>query len=74
MGRQKAISNVCAHAGGPLDEGELNGDVVTCPWHGSRFHVDSGRVAEGPSKFDQLTLKVREQDGQVQVKLAQPLR
>jgi nitrite reductase/ring-hydroxylating ferredoxin subunit/uncharacterized membrane protein len=73
QGKLVAISNVCAHAGGPLDEGELNGGVVTCPWHGSRFHVDSGRVIEGPSTFDQPALRVRETDGQVQVKLAQPL-
>lgn len=73
QGKLQAISNVCAHAGGPLDEGELNEGVVTCPWHGSRFHVDSGRVVEGPSTFDQPALRVREQDGQVQVKLAQPL-
>ncbi|HEY6582535.1 MAG TPA: Rieske (2Fe-2S) protein [Rubrobacter sp.] len=30
-----AIGNVCTHAGGPLDEGERAGDVMTCPWHGS---------------------------------------
>ena len=27
----------CTHEGGPLSEGELNGKVVTCPWHGSRL-------------------------------------
>ena len=29
----------CTHAGAPLAEGELNGDILTCPWHGSRFNI-----------------------------------
>jgi len=29
-----ALDNTCAHRGGPLGEGELDGEVVTCPWHG----------------------------------------
>src|SRR5438094_5487825 len=28
-----AMGAVCAHAGGPLEQGKLEGDVVTCPWH-----------------------------------------
>ena len=28
-----AVDNTCAHRGGPLGEGELEGEVVTCPWH-----------------------------------------
>lgn len=28
-----AIENTCLHQGGPVGEGELAGDVVTCPWH-----------------------------------------
>jgi len=37
-----AISNTCPHRGGPLGEGFLEGDVVTCPWHGWRFNVKTG--------------------------------
>ena len=29
-----ALDNTCAHRGGPLGEGELDGEVVTCPWQG----------------------------------------
>ena len=29
-----AIADTCTHRGGPLSEGTLEGDVVTCPWHG----------------------------------------
>ncbi|HEX6489510.1 MAG TPA: Rieske 2Fe-2S domain-containing protein [Candidatus Dormibacteraeota bacterium] len=72
QGELCAIGAVCSHAGGPLDEGELNGDTVTCPWHGSRFSVCSGRVEGGPATFDQPGFLVREQDGKVEVRLAQP--
>lgn len=37
-----AISGICPHRGGPLGEGELEGTVVTCPWHGWRFDVTTG--------------------------------
>lgn len=68
-----AIANTCSHAGGPLNEGSLDGDVVTCPWHGSRFCVRDGRVAGGPATFAQPALTVRESDGKLAVKLSQPL-
>ena len=73
MGLLHAIGAVCSHAGGPLDEGKLEGDVVTCPWHGSRFSCDDGRVLDGPATFDQPPLLVRERGGIVEVKLAHPL-
>ena len=37
-----AINDTCAHRGGPLGEGELDGNTVTCPWHGWRYDVTSG--------------------------------
>jgi nitrite reductase/ring-hydroxylating ferredoxin subunit/uncharacterized membrane protein len=68
-----AIGAVCCHAGGPLDEGKLDGDVVTCPWHYSRFRFSDGHVVGGPATFDQPPLIVRERGGAVEVKLAHPL-
>ena len=37
-----AIDNSCAHRGGPLGDGRLNGTIVTCPWHGYRYDVRTG--------------------------------
>lgn len=48
-GQFSCIDARCTHIGGPLAEGELSGDVITCPWHGSRFNVKSGVVLEGPA-------------------------
>ena len=43
-----AIDNTCPHAGGPLGEGQLDGCVVECPWHGWRFNVQTGTRPENP--------------------------
>lgn len=40
----------CTHAGAPLAEGELDGEILTCPWHGSRFNITNGAVIKGPAK------------------------
>ncbi len=44
-----AIGDTCTHSGGPLSEGELDGDVVTCPWHGAQFDVKTGEVTGPPA-------------------------
>ena len=41
-GKFYAISDVCTHDGGPLVEGELDGDWIICPRHGARFNVKTG--------------------------------
>ncbi len=64
-GKLYAMSATCSHAGGPLDEGKLDGDIVTCPWHGSRFCVRDGSVLGGPATFSQPAWKVEERDGRV---------
>ena len=38
-----AIDNLCPHEGGPLGDGELDGAIVTCPWHGWQFDVTTGK-------------------------------
>jgi 3-phenylpropionate/trans-cinnamate dioxygenase ferredoxin component len=43
-GRYYAVANNCTHRGGNLSQGTLQGTVVTCPWHHSRFDVRDGRV------------------------------
>jgi len=48
-GKFSVINNVCLHRGGPLGEGELNGQVVTCPWHGWQYDVTTGKLAANPA-------------------------
>jgi nitrite reductase/ring-hydroxylating ferredoxin subunit len=65
-----AIAATCSHAGGPLDEGEREGDTVICPWHGSRFDLCSGAVEGGPAVFPQPRYEARERAGKVEIRIA----
>ncbi|HYL61491.1 MAG TPA: Rieske 2Fe-2S domain-containing protein [Candidatus Methylomirabilis sp.] len=48
-GKFFAINSVCLHHGGPLGEGELEGKMVTCPWHGWQYDVTTGKLVQQPS-------------------------
>jgi nitrite reductase/ring-hydroxylating ferredoxin subunit/uncharacterized membrane protein len=62
-----AIANTCSHFGGPLAEGERDGDIVVCPWHGSRFDVCTGKVRGGPAVFPQPRFQCRARNGKIEV-------
>ena len=36
------LQGTCPHAGGPLGQGNLNGALLTCPWHGWEFDCRTG--------------------------------
>ncbi|UWF78699.1 Rieske 2Fe-2S domain-containing protein [Microbacterium neungamense] len=70
-GSLNAISAVCSHAGGPLEEGSLDADgCVTCPWLGSRFFLEDGSVQRGPASVPQPRWKLRVEGGRVRVRSA----
>jgi nitrite reductase (NADH) small subunit len=48
-GKFYAINNTCLHRGGPLGQGELDGKIVTCPWHGWQYDVTTGKLATNPA-------------------------
>ena len=48
-GKVFCLDGRCSHAGAPLSEGTLNGEVLTCPWHYSQFNITSGEVLGGPA-------------------------
>lgn len=58
-----ALHAVCAHAGGPLDQGTIVDGCVQCPWHASRFRLSDGLVRQGPAVYDQPSYEVRAADG-----------
>jgi 3-phenylpropionate/trans-cinnamate dioxygenase ferredoxin subunit len=47
-GNYYAIANRCTHARGDLSKGSLEGNIVTCPRHGAKFDVTTGKVVSGP--------------------------
>lgn len=59
-----ATHDSCTHAGGPLSEGELEGNTIICPWHGSCFDVRDGQVMCGPAEEPVKTFRVI-QEGEI---------
>jgi nitrite reductase (NADH) small subunit/3-phenylpropionate/trans-cinnamate dioxygenase ferredoxin subunit len=43
-----AIDGTCLHRGGPVGEGDLEDEIVTCPWHGWQYDVTTGRNVMDP--------------------------
>jgi len=62
-GRLLCLAARCTHAGAPLVEGDLSGDILTCPWHGSKFRVTDGSVVRGPAEKALKKYDCRLQDG-----------
>ena len=62
-----ALRETCSHAGGPLAEGELNDDTITCPWHFSTFRLRDGAVVHGPAGTRQAAYRARITGDQVEV-------
>jgi nitrite reductase/ring-hydroxylating ferredoxin subunit/uncharacterized membrane protein len=63
-----ALKETCAHAGGPLSEGSIDGDTIVCPWHGSAFRLADGAVRHGPASSQQVRYETRVVAGQVEVR------
>jgi len=51
-GRVYALCDRCSHMNAPLSMGTLNGKIVTCPLHGARFDVTTGKRAGEPMTAD----------------------
>ena len=62
-----AFSDECTHDGGPLSEGELEGEIVTCPWHFSRFNIRTGEIIDSPAEESVTVYDVKVEDGAVLV-------
>lgn len=64
-----ATDDACAHDGGSLSEGSIQGDEVVCPRCGSRFSVISGQARGLPAMEDIASYKVRVTDDEVEVEV-----
>jgi nitrite reductase/ring-hydroxylating ferredoxin subunit/uncharacterized membrane protein len=66
-----AMIERCSHETGPLGEGDVIGSgmdaCVVCPWHGSTFRLADGAVVHGPAANGQPVLRVRVEQGSVEV-------
>jgi len=69
-GIMHAIDGTCTHRGGPLGEGALVGNVITCPWHGARFDVTTGAVLGPPAPQGVISHRVTVEGDSIFVELA----
>ena len=68
-GKFYCIDGKCTHKGAPLWEGEVEGNVVVCPWHGSKFDIITGQIREEPAKKKLSTYGVKVTDKDVLVEI-----
>ena len=64
-----AIDDTCTHRGGPLCEGEVAGEEVTCPWHGAVYNIKTGAVLKPPAPQGVASYPVRVQGADVEVEV-----
>jgi 3-phenylpropionate/trans-cinnamate dioxygenase ferredoxin subunit len=58
-----AIGDVCTHDDGPLGDGDIEDFDVTCPRHGAKFDVRTGKVTSMPAVEDIPAYPVQVRDG-----------
>ncbi len=63
-----ALSAVCSHYGGPLNEGTIVDGAIQCPWHSSRFSLSDGSVQAGPATSPVPAYDVRLRGDQIEVR------
>lgn len=63
------IQNICPHKGGPLGEGEVDGTVVSCPWHGWEFDLANGGVCTMNDKIAAKTYPVKREGDDIYVEV-----
>lgn len=44
-----AVTNQCSHQALPLNEGILDGDLITCPYHNAQFCLRTGEALSAPA-------------------------
>jgi 3-phenylpropionate/trans-cinnamate dioxygenase ferredoxin subunit len=64
-----AIADICSHDGGPLAEGEIDGQAIECPRHGGEFELATGKAVRPPAVEDIPAYPVRVEGGQILVGL-----
>lgn len=68
-GRYRVIDDACNHRGGPLSEGQVEGDAVVCPWHGAKFSISTGELLGPPGRGPVRSYPTRVNGQDVEVEL-----
>ncbi len=67
QGKIYCLDGRCTHAGAPLAEGTLNGEILTCPWHYSQYNITTGVVVKGPAYKPLKTYAIQERENMVMI-------
>jgi nitrite reductase (NADH) small subunit len=63
-----ALDNMCLHRGGPLCDGLIDSDVVTCPWHGWSYEIKTGTMVQDP-RVGVSKHEVKIEEGAISIRL-----
>ena len=64
-----AFDDTCTHRQCSLAEGELDGNVITCPCHGSQFDITTGDVVAAPAVEPVNTYPIRREGDAIQIEI-----
>jgi nitrite reductase/ring-hydroxylating ferredoxin subunit/uncharacterized membrane protein len=67
-----ALGGDCPHLGAPMAEGWLSRDEFVCPWHGSRFNLQTGAIERGPATAPLTCFERRIREGQIEIRRIPP--
>lgn len=72
--RVRALGQRCPHASAPLSDGSLTAadgaECLECPWHGSVFRLEDGRVMRGPATAPAAVFPTRVRAGRLELRVA----
>lgn len=64
-----ALDDECTHEGGPLGQGMVFGETVSCPWHFAEFDITTGESLDDIAPCAVETYPVEVRDGEVMAEL-----
>lgn len=67
-GQVAAFGELCPHLGAPMSDGWVDRGRIVCPWHGSRFDLESGAVLRGPSAAPLPCYQTRINNGMIELR------
>ena len=68
-GKYFSICSKCTHKGGPLADGKIEENIITCPWHNGKFDVTNGKIVSGPPKENEKKYEIKVQGRDILVKI-----
>jgi NADPH-dependent 2,4-dienoyl-CoA reductase/sulfur reductase-like enzyme/nitrite reductase/ring-hydroxylating ferredoxin subunit len=72
-GKLRGLSSKCTHYEAPLIKGALGNGIITCPWHGACFSIETGDIEDFPGCSSLVSYKIIEESGNLYLELPKDL-